>query len=215
MRVRLDPRQWPGRVIPETDDEIDTAVEALCLRASWGDADRALLREVVEPWFGEGWSVDALLAAVDSRPDGTRQGRPRNRDQAAHDFLRVRLWSWWQGGARRARPPVAGMTLGQWWRVNRRNARLTAPRPRRPLGESGEQAREEARSRARLRDPVERSRARAKRWQEVLDSLLVPGQRPPTFEDSRRLLAEVVVRAPAHPVCSRCGCRTGVLPLAA
>ncbi|NUT91611.1 MAG: hypothetical protein HOY78_06215 [Saccharothrix sp.] len=215
MRVQLDPRQWPGRVVPETDDEIDTAVEALCLRASWGDADRALLREVVEPWFAEGWSVDALLAAVDSRPDGTRQGRPRNRDQAAHDFLRVRLWSWWQGGALRARPPVAGMTLGQWWRVNRRNARLTAPRPRRPLGETGEVAREEVRSRARLRDPVERSRARARRWQEVLDSLLVPGRRPPTFEDSRRLLAEVVVQVPTHPVCSRCGCRTGVLPHAA
>jgi len=216
MRVQLDPRQWPGRVIPETDVEIDTAVEALCLRANWVDADRAGVRAVVEPWFGAGWSVDALLVAVDGKPDGSRQGSPRNRDQVAHDFLRARLRSWWQGGARRARPPVAGMTLGQWWRVNRRNARLTQPRPRRPLGEAGRLAQEQSRERvrARLRDPVERSRARARRWQEALDALLVPGLRAPTFEDSRKLLAEITP-ARSHPVCSRCGCRTGVVARAA
>ena len=215
MRVRLDPRQWPGRVIPETDAEIDTAVEALCLRATWPDAHRTAVRRVVEPWFGEGWSVDALLAAVDRRPDGTRQGSPRSRDQVAHDFLRARLRSWWQGGARRARPPVAGMTLGAWWRINRRNARLTEPRPRRPLSTAGTLAREQSRERvrARLQDPVERSRELARRRQEVLDSLLVPGQRVPTFDDARKLLADV--RLPAHPVCSRCGCRQGVLPNAA
>ncbi|MEU4744433.1 hypothetical protein AB0G02_28790, partial [Actinosynnema sp. NPDC023658] len=67
--------------------------------------------------------------------------------------------------------------------------------------------------RARLKDPVERSRELARRRQEVLDSLLVPGQRVPTFDDSRKLLADV--RLPAHPVCSRCGCRQGVLPNAA
>lgn len=215
MRVRLDPRQWPGRVIPETDAEIDTAVEALCLRATWPDAHRAAVRRVVEPWFAEGWSVDALLAAVDRRPDGSRQGSPRSRDQVAHDFLRARLRSWWQGGARRARPPVAGMTLGAWWRVNRRNARLTEPRARRPLSAAGSLAREQSRERvrSRLKDPVERSRELARRRQEVLDGLLVPGQRVPTFDDARKLLADV--RLPAHPVCSRCGCRQGVLPNAA
>ncbi|GAA3883844.1 hypothetical protein GCM10022243_55720 [Saccharothrix violaceirubra] len=217
MRVRLDPRQWPGRVVPETEDEIDTAVEAVCLRANWADADRTALRALVRPWFEAGWSVDALLTAADRRPDGTRQGSPKTHDQVAHDFLRARLRSWWEGGARRSRPPVAGMTLGQWWRVNRRNARLNEPRPRRVLGAPGESAREASldRVRARLRDPVERARERGRRYTEVLDSLLVPGLSPPTFDDSRRLLAEIQVRVPRHPVCSRCGCRPNVLSVAA
>ncbi|GGP72161.1 hypothetical protein [Saccharothrix coeruleofusca] len=215
MRVRLDPRQWPGRVIPETDHEIDTAVEAFCLRAGWADAHRGALREVAAPWFAEGWSVDALLMAVDRRPDGARQGAPRHRDQVAHDFLRARLRSWWEGGARRARPPVEGMTLGRWWRINRRNARLNQPRPAVPLGEEGNRAREASkeRVRARLRDPVQRSRERGRRYQEVLDSLLVPGLRVPTFDDSRRLLAEIPINE--HPVCSRCGCRVEAVRRAA
>lgn len=213
MRVRLDPRQWPGRVVPETDGEIDTAVEAVCLRANWPDADRLRIRGVLAPWFVEGWSVDALLAAVDVKPDGSRQGRPRGRDQVAHDFLRARLRAWTGLGGDRARPPLAGMTLGQWFRVNRRNARLNEPRAARSLGAAGEQAREQSKAhvRARLRDPVERSRERSRRWQEVLDSLLVPGLPAPTFEDSRKLLVDRWVAQPQ--VCAHCG--YGQLPLAA
>ena len=204
MRVRLDPRQWPGRVIPETDSEIDTAVEAVCLRASWTDADRRLAREVLEPWFRDGWPVDAVLTAVDHRPDGSWQGRPRGRDQEAHEFLRARLRTWSGAGGQRAKPPVPGVPLGQWWRVNRRNARLTERRAPVPLGPAGEQAREEtmARARAHLADPVERSRAKARRWREALDTLLVPGKATPTFEDSRRLLVDRVV---PRTVCAHCG----------
>ncbi|MCS7482029.1 hypothetical protein ACFFQW_02815 [Umezawaea endophytica] len=204
MRVRLDPRQWPGRVIPETDSEIDTAVEAVCLRASWADADRQSIRAVLVPWFAEEWSVDAVLKAVDHRPDGSWQGRPRGRDQEAHEFLRARLRAWSGSGGQRAKPPVPGVPFGQWWRVNRRNARLYEPRETAPLGQAGREAREEslARARAHLSDPVERSRAKAERWREALDSLLVPGKAVPTFEDSRRLLVDRVV---PRTVCAHCG----------
>jgi hypothetical protein len=67
--------------------------------------------------------------------------------------------------------------------------------------------------RARLEDPVERSREKARRWREVLDSLLVPGVPPPTFEDSRKLLADLP--APTNRVCSRCGHAQGVTRYAA
>ncbi|MEO6091070.1 MAG: hypothetical protein ABIQ18_49000, partial [Umezawaea sp.] len=192
------------RVIPETDSEIGTAVEAVCLRASWADADRRLIREVLEPWFGDGWPVDALLTAVDHRPDGSWQGRPRGRDQEAHEFLRARLRAWSGSGGQRAKPPVPGVPLGQWWRVNRRNTRLYEPREAAPLGQAGIEAREEslARARAHLADPVERARAKAQRWQEALDSLLVPGKAVPTFEDSKRLLVDRVV---PQTVCAHCG----------
>jgi hypothetical protein len=173
------------------------------MRASWADADRAQVRAVLVPWFAAGWPVDAVLAATDTRPDGSRQGRPRSRAQEAHEFLRARLRAW-SGSGSIARPPVAGVPLGQWWRVNRRNAQLHSRRSGAALGASGEAARSAslAAARAHLHDPVERSRARGRRWREVLDSLLVPGATAPTFEDSRRLLVDRVIE---RPVCAHCG----------
>ena len=38
--MQIDPRRWPGRVVPSTDADVDIAVESLCVRASWTDADR-------------------------------------------------------------------------------------------------------------------------------------------------------------------------------
>ncbi|GLZ31676.1 hypothetical protein Lesp02_38640 [Lentzea sp. NBRC 105346] len=199
--MRLDPRKWPGRVVPETDREIDAAVSSFCSRASWADAALARIRVVLVPWFAAGWCVDALLQAVDTRPDGSRQGRPRGRDQVAHEFLHARLRAWSGDGSGFARPPLPGMTLGQWWRVNRRNASLNAPRS----GTASASVRSAAASaaRAHLRDPVERCREKGRRRQEVLDSLLVPGLRTPTFEDAWRLLAEFPL--PTQRVCSHCG----------
>ncbi len=125
---------------------------------------------------------------MDQRPDGSRQGRPRGRDQEAHEFLRARLRAWSGADGRRSK----------------RNARLHEPRQAAPLGPEGEQAREEslARARAHLTDPVERSREKARRWREALDTLLVPGKAAPTFEDSRRLLVDRVV---PRTVCPHCG----------
>ncbi|WP_083268635.1 hypothetical protein [Lentzea guizhouensis] len=199
--MQIEPRRWPGRVVPATDADVATAVESLVIRASWPDANRHWVRRTLEPWFAAGWSVDALLAAIDTRPDGTSQGRPRSRDQVAHEFLRARLRTWTADGVL-ADPPLRGMTLGEWFRVNRRNALLNTPRRSRALGSEGERARAASRALAHRRDPVERSREKGRRRQESLDSLLVPGVEAPTFADSWRLVAELV---PVQRVCSACG----------
>ncbi|NKE61733.1 hypothetical protein FXN61_35230, partial [Lentzea sp. PSKA42] len=65
--MQIEPRRWPGRVVPSTDADVDIAVESLCVRASWPDADRRWVRRLLEPWFAAGWSVDALLVAVDDQ----------------------------------------------------------------------------------------------------------------------------------------------------
>ncbi|GGN09970.1 hypothetical protein GCM10011609_57140 [Lentzea pudingi] len=200
--MQIEPNRWPGRVVPSTNSDVDVAVESLCVRASWADADRRWVRRLLEPWFKAGWSVDALLVAIDKKPDGTRQGRPRSRAQVAHEFLRARLRTWTADGAALAKPPLQGVTLGEWYRVNRRNAALNAPRRGTGLSSEGRQARAETRALAHRRDPVERSREKGRRRQEVLDSLLVPGQEVPSFADSWRLVAEII---PVPRVCSACG----------
>ncbi|WP_198681012.1 hypothetical protein [Lentzea terrae] len=200
--MQIDPRRWPGRVVPSTDADVDIAVESLCTRASWPDADRRWVRRLLEPWFKADWSVDAVLVAIDTKPDGTRQGRPRSRSQVAHEFLRARMMVWIADGARLARPPLAGMSLGEWFRVNRRNALLNSRRSSSALTSEGERARAESRALAHRRDPVERSREKGRRRVEALDSLLVPGQEAPSFADSWRLVAELI---PVPRVCSACG----------
>ncbi|GLY46644.1 hypothetical protein [Lentzea sp. NBRC 102530] len=200
--MQIEPSRWPGRVVPSTNSDVDVAVESLCDRASWPDADRRWIRRVLEPWFLARWNVDSLLVAIDTRPDGTRQGRPRSRDQVAHEFLRARLRAWTADGASLADPPLQGITLGQWYRVNRRNAALNAPRRGAGLTAQGRQARAETRALAHRRDPVERSREKGRRRQEVLDGLLVPGQEVPSFADSWRLVADLI---PVQRVCSACG----------
>lgn len=200
--MQIDPRRWPGRVVPSTDADVDIAVESLCTRASWPDADRRWVRRTLEPWFKAGWSVDAVLVAIDTKPDGTRQGRPRARSQVAHEFLRARMMVWIADGARLARPPLAGTSLGEWFRVNRRNALLNSRRSSSALTSEGERARAESRALAHRRDPVERSREKGRRRVEALDSLLVPGKEAPSFADSWRLVAELI---PVPRVCSACG----------
>lgn len=202
---QLSPAQWPGRVIPELDEHIDTAVTAFCLRTLWADADQSKIRSVLVPWFDAGWCVDAVLAAVDRQPDGARQPT-KGRDEPAEKFLKDRLRAWFNddpnadSSVERSAPPVPGMTFGNWWRINRRNAQINRSTNARDLTTKGKEARDQALTvaRSRRRDPVDRVREREARRTEALDSLLTPGAVPPSPEDSRRL---VRLRSNSRQVC--------------
>lgn len=207
MFATIDPRQWPGRVIPETDVEIATAVESLCLRAQWADADRGAVAAVVRRWFDRGWCVDAVLRAVELTPDGKLQKRKSDK-QEPHIFLKDRLRFWFADDGDSAtdplKPPLSGMPFAQWWAINRRNERINQQRRRKPLSAEGEKAREAARVHARGsgRDAIAMARAKGQRQQDALDALVLPGMTPPTFEESRRLRRR---RSASRQVCNWVG----------
>ncbi|QFZ17880.1 hypothetical protein [Saccharothrix syringae] len=188
MHATIDPRQWPGRVVPESDAEVAAAVASLCLRAQWPDADRAGVTSVLRRWFDRGWCVDAVLRAVDLTPDGRLQRRKSDR-QAPHAFLKDRL-RWWfadhdgDSATDPLPPPVPGMTMERWWAISRRNERVNRPREHRPLGAEGRRARQDVRARARGsgRDAVAMARAKGRQRQDVLDDLLIPGAEPVQVE---------------------------------
>lgn len=190
MSFRL--ARWPGRVVPETDEEITQAVTSLCERAGWRDADLDQVTTVLSGWFAAGWCVDAIVAALDHTPRRERQP-PRQSRESVHDYLRTRLRSWFDddaaGPTERLAPPVPGMSLGRWWHLNQRRRSIEAPRGAAPrLSEAGRQAWEQARrtARSRRRDPLQRVRESNRRIQNALDSLLPPGVAPPPPTDTRR-----------------------------
>ena len=86
-------RDWPINVIPRNSGDVAQAVELLCSRVQWTDANRAMLERLLEPWFAEGWHVQALLYALDHLPDGSAQAR-RSRNETADEFVRNRLRHW-------------------------------------------------------------------------------------------------------------------------
>ncbi|WP_158854875.1 hypothetical protein [Saccharothrix deserti] len=202
----IHPQHWPGRVVPSSEQDVETAIESLCLRAGWPRADRRELRQVLSPWFEAGWCVDAVLRAVDPTPSGTLRLDRRETDEP-HELLQKRLRAWLDDSgtaADRAAPPLPGMTLGRWWRIHRRNAETAAPRARGPLSEAGQQAREQttAQARAFRRNPVDAVRQRQHRREEALDSLAPQGTRPPTSEDTRHPLRR---RSTSRCVCGLVG----------
>ncbi|WP_309114633.1 hypothetical protein [Saccharothrix sp.] len=200
MYAKIDPKQWPGRVVPEDESHVASAVESLCLRAQWHDADRDKITSVVQRWFDRGWCVDAILRAVDLMPDGRLQRR-KSEKQDPHSFLKDRLRFWFADeGADSATeprdPPVQGMTFAMWWAINRRNERINRLRRRKPtLGAEGEQARRFATGYARglRRDSIANAREKGKRREQALDDLLSEGASPPPLEQSRRRARRKVV----------------------
>ena len=179
--VRL--RQWPGRVIPATEEETQAAITALFARAGWNEPITDEVVDELQKWFDTDWCVDAILVALDRKPDNTTQ-RPRGgREQDLAKYLRNRLAVWFNNrddatdATTRLPPPRPGMNMGTWWRINQRNRYTNQPRRPRPLGRDGEQARQHARERAgsRRRDPIERNRESDARLRAAMDQLLPPG----------------------------------------
>jgi len=185
--------------VPETEAHISAAVESLCLRAEWNNADRGKITTVVLRWFDRGWCVDAILRAVDLTPDGKLQRRKRDK-QEPHYFLKdsLRLWFADDDSASATEPlppPVSGMPFAKWWAINRRNERINRRRRRKPLGAEGEHAQRTAREfvRGLRRDSIAIAREKGRRREQALDSLLLDGMTVPSAEESRQLVRRTSV----------------------
>jgi hypothetical protein len=181
MSVKL--REWPGRVIPGTPEETDAAITALFARAGWNEPITKDVVKELEKWFDADWCVDAILVAVDRKPDNTRQVPRRGKEHDLAKYLRSRLAAWFNdnqnadSATNRLPPPRPGMTMGTWWRVNQHNRYTNRTRRRPNLGEQGEQARQRARdfTASRRPDPVARNREKDAALRAAMDRLLLPG----------------------------------------
>ncbi|EQD85620.1 hypothetical protein A8924_4370 [Saccharopolyspora erythraea NRRL 2338] len=206
--VRL--RDWPVNVIPRNSGDVAAAVELLCRRVQWTDANRGVLERLLEPWFAEGWHVQALLHALDHRPDGSAQNR-RGKDETADEFVRNRLRYWFDESPQaetahsKLPPPKPGLEFGRYLALAQERQRREAPRQAARLTERGERARARARGIARSRvDPVQRGREQAERMRTAMDSLLPPGGTAPEpqpvgspprrLRDSTRDIADFAAR---------------------
>ncbi|WNV82908.1 hypothetical protein [Umezawaea sp. Da 62-37] len=91
-------REWPGKVIPSTDDHIDAAVLTLISRAEWPRTEIRDLTRLLTRFYQAGWCNDAIVHLLDRDPDGTRVP-PFNDGKTKHDsgllpYFRRRLNKW-------------------------------------------------------------------------------------------------------------------------
>ena len=188
--VRL--QQWPSRVVPTTPEEMRQAVLSVFARAHWSDpVDRAVVRELSD-WFEAGWCVEAIVVALDRKPDDSRQ-RPRGKLDLL-TFLRRTLGAWYDDGhdaisaTTRLDPPRRGQSMESWLRADAAARTATAKRTWQPLSERGEAARRAAMDFARSRrpDPVERIRETEARVLAAMERLGPPGEPVPLAAPARR-----------------------------
>ncbi|MCU1684191.1 MAG: hypothetical protein JWQ81_4930 [Amycolatopsis sp.] len=193
--VRVQDQAWPGNVLPEEDHEFEQAMKSLLVRAHWLDAPTREIRTELRKWFEAGYSVDAILVALDRTPANVRQ-RPRDKNEDLHRYLRSRLRAWYEDDPDAllgtvVRPPRPGMSMRQWWTIARRNEQRSAVRKTAPvLTEAGRKAREQAleQSRSKRRDPVSDAREKDRTNRAALDSLLLPGAPVPPIPAAPALL---------------------------
>lgn len=136
-RVRGDRRRawWSPRRTRSTEEAVLGLARELQerLRVLRGCSDRYVMR-VIRPFFGAGWSVGDLVAAVDRRPDGSAW--PHSGDRGVREparWLIHRLSAWLDGG---------GVPLASW-RQERQAAheRAMAEREARMVARDAERAR--------------------------------------------------------------------------
>ncbi|MEV0072625.1 hypothetical protein [Amycolatopsis sp. NPDC050768] len=192
----MSDRAWPSTVIPSDEHERAQATGVLFRRMGWVTEtltrdEREDVERQLEFWYSSGYCPDALLIALSTLPDGTRQ-RPRHSGERPGGFLRSRLEGWFNDAAQAAmtevhEPPRRGQSFEAWFENNRRQAAAEGTGRRRPrVTEAGQSARDEARTFAasRRKDPLARLRESEQRRAAALDSLRVEGAAAPVIPAS-------------------------------
>ena len=136
-RVRGDRRRawWSPRRTRSTEEAVLGLARELQerLRVLRGCSDRYVMR-VIRPFFGAGWSVGDLVAAVDRRPDGSLW--PHSGDRGVREparWLIHRLSAWLDGG---------GVPLASWRQERQAgHERAMAEREARMVARDAERAR--------------------------------------------------------------------------
>ncbi|MBW4722429.1 hypothetical protein [Saccharothrix obliqua] len=77
FRGRLQPwmykiREWPGKVVPESPEQVQAAVLTLISRTLWPHSELRTLIAVLTPLYQHGWCNDAIVRAMDLNPDGSK-----------------------------------------------------------------------------------------------------------------------------------------------
>jgi hypothetical protein len=131
----LRPEHWPTTVVPTSRAEASAAVRTLLDRAQWRDAITTEVIDELLPWFQAGWCIDAIMIALDHKPDNTNQFLPRLPGTSLVGHLQGRLAAWRNYDPEthtytRLPPPRPGMTFAEWQDAQARNRENTALRPR-------------------------------------------------------------------------------------
>lgn len=152
------------------------ASRSLLYRAGWNEPLTTEAAATLQRWYDANWCVDALLVALERKPDNTKQG-PRG-SKELHRYLENRLQAWFDDDAdlerdARLAPPRSGYDMQTWRSINTEHARRSGTRPAQRLGEKGKQAREEARAQASKpqRDLLAEVHSEDDRMTRALDSL--------------------------------------------
>jgi|GEM_PF-7125049 len=189
-------RDWPDNVYPSDEYEQSQAINLLLRRLGAGNekltpAQQRAIADELGKWFSHGYSVKAILTALDRHPDNQPQ-QPRARNEELPHYLHTRMQAWNNeeddAPLRDAvhPPPRPGINLHQWHAINERVRQTSGIRPPQQLSDQGDRARRAAieRSRAPRTDAVARSREKDHAIRDALDSLLPPGHTPHTIEDT-------------------------------
>lgn len=124
---------WPVGVVPETNEQIEAAVAALCGRALWRyDRNGRELILLLTPWYRAEWTNAAIMHALDHDPMGEWRAPWTSQAGDLVEFVAKRLRVWRTSLADEAtpcRPPAAGVPAHRWLARMREQQTLDA-RPR-------------------------------------------------------------------------------------